>query len=82
MHQHQDKEDPTKFMLVEIYRDDKAPAAHKETAHYAKWRDTVADMMNTPRQAYVNTSARQKVPSMRPTCFTTTMGLSHGADCS
>jgi quinol monooxygenase YgiN len=57
VHPHQDKEDPTKFMLVEIYRDDKAPAAHKETAHYAKWRDTVADMMNTPRQAYVNTSA-------------------------
>jgi hypothetical protein len=46
------KEDPTKFVLVEVYQDaDRAPAAHKETAHYLEWRDTVADMMAAPRQA-------------------------------
>ena len=42
-------EDPTRFVLVEVYRDADAPAAHKETAHYAKWRDTVAPMMAEPR---------------------------------
>jgi (4S)-4-hydroxy-5-phosphonooxypentane-2,3-dione isomerase len=41
--------DPTRFVLVEVYRTDAAPAAHKETAHYARWRDTVAPMMASPR---------------------------------
>lgn len=42
-------EDPTKFILIEAYRDDAAPAAHKETTHYALWRDTVAPLMAVPR---------------------------------
>jgi quinol monooxygenase YgiN len=45
----QQADDPTRFVLVEVYRNGEAPAAHKETAHYAKWRDTVAPMMATPR---------------------------------
>ncbi len=45
----QDSEDPTHFVLVEVYRDAQAPAKHKETAHYAQWRDTVAPMMAEPR---------------------------------
>ncbi len=45
--QHQD--DPTRFVLVEAYRDADAPARHKETAHYQTWRDTVAPMMAEPR---------------------------------
>ena len=45
----QQRDDPTRFVLVEAYRDENAPAAHKETAHYAKWRDTVAPMMAEPR---------------------------------
>jgi autoinducer 2-degrading protein len=45
----QDREDPTRFALVEVYRDAAAPAAHKETAHYAVWRDTVAAWMEEPR---------------------------------
>jgi quinol monooxygenase YgiN len=36
-------------VLVEVYRDEKAPVAHRETAHYTKWRDTVASMMEEPR---------------------------------
>jgi len=44
-------DDPTRFVLVEVYRDASAPAAHKETAHYAKWRDTVAPMMALPRSS-------------------------------
>ena len=42
---------PTRFVLVEVYRTDADPAKHKETAHYNKWRDTVADMMAEPRSA-------------------------------
>ncbi len=47
----QQKDDPTRFVLVEVYRTADDPARHKETAHYAKWRDTVADMMAEPRSA-------------------------------
>lgn len=45
----QQADDPTRFVLVEVYRDAAAPAAHKETAHYAAWRDAVASMMAEPR---------------------------------
>jgi len=45
----QQADDPTRFVLVEVYRNADAPARHKETAHYAKWRDTVADMRAEPR---------------------------------
>jgi len=45
----QQQDDPTRFVLVEIYRTCDDPALHKETAHYQKWRDTVADMMAEPR---------------------------------
>ena len=43
------RDDPTRFVLVEAYRTEQAPAAHKETAHYQKWRDAVASMMAEPR---------------------------------
>lgn len=46
----QRKDDPTQFMLIEVYRNDEAPVLHKQTAHYAEWRDTVAEMMAEPRQ--------------------------------
>ncbi len=42
-------DDATRFVLVEVYRDEAAPAAHKATAHYERWRDTVAPMMAEPR---------------------------------
>ena len=47
----QQADDPTRFVLVEVYRTEDAPAKHKETAHYVKWRDTVADMMAVTRQS-------------------------------
>jgi autoinducer 2-degrading protein len=52
----QSTEDPTRFVLVEVYRTADAPAAHKATAHYARWRDAVADLMAEPRTSakYVN----------------------------
>lgn len=45
----QQQDDPTRFVLVEIYRTPEAPAAHKETKHYQTWRDAVASMMAEPR---------------------------------
>jgi len=45
----QQQDDSTRFVLVEVYRTSDDPARHKETAHYQKWRDTVADMMAEPR---------------------------------
>jgi quinol monooxygenase YgiN len=47
----QQQDDPTRFLLVEVYRTADDPAKHKETAHYQKWRDTVAEMMAEPRAA-------------------------------
>jgi len=44
-------DDPAKFILIEVYRDAAANAAHKETKHYPAWRDTVADMMAEPRSS-------------------------------
>ena len=46
----QQQNDATRFVLVEVYRTMEAPAAHRETAHYLKWRDTVEPMMAEPRQ--------------------------------
>ncbi len=47
----QQADDPTRFVLVEVYRTPDAPAKHKETAHYAAWRDAVADTMAEPRSS-------------------------------
>jgi quinol monooxygenase YgiN len=47
----QQADDPTRFTIVEVYRNPAGHAAHRETAHYARWRDTVADMMAEPRTA-------------------------------
>ncbi len=47
----QRQDDPTRFVFVEVYRDAAAATAHKETAHYPVWRDTVAPMMAEPRQS-------------------------------
>ena len=47
----QQGDDPTRFVLVEVYRTTEASAAHKQTAHYAKWRDSVQDMMAEPRSS-------------------------------
>lgn len=49
-------DDPTRFLLVEIYRGPDDQAAHRETEHYKTWRDTVADMMASPRAATKYTS--------------------------
>jgi quinol monooxygenase YgiN len=45
----QQADDPTRFVLVEVYRDPQAPARHKETRHYQVWRETAEPMMAEPR---------------------------------
>lgn len=54
----QDRDEPGHFVLIEIYRGPEAAAAHKQTAHYALWRDAVAPLMAEPRQStkFVNVS--------------------------
>ncbi len=47
----QDLADPAHIVLVEVYRDEAAAAAHKETDHYATWRDAVAGLMAAPRSS-------------------------------
>ena len=47
----QQDDDPTRWELIEIYRTPEAAAAHKATAHYATWRDTVAPLMAEPRSS-------------------------------
>lgn len=52
----QQTDDPTRFVLVEVYRNADAPAKHRETAHYLKWKEIAEPMMATPRtrQIYTN----------------------------
>jgi len=45
----QEIDDPTRFALLEVYRTEDDPAKHKETAHYAQWRDSVESMLAEPR---------------------------------
>ena len=47
----QQLDDPTRFVLVEVYRTPDDPAEHKKTEHYLRWRETVADMMAEPRSS-------------------------------
>jgi autoinducer 2-degrading protein len=58
----QQQDDLTRFVLVEVYRTTDDPARHKETAHYARWRDTVADMLAEPRSSvkYANVFPDEK----------------------
>ena len=53
----QQLDDPTRFVLVVVYRTPDDPAEHKKTTHYQAWRDTVAEMMAEPRSSvkYANT---------------------------
>jgi quinol monooxygenase YgiN len=47
----QQLDDPSRFVLVEVYRTPEDPARHKETTHYKKWAETVAPMMAAPRSS-------------------------------
>lgn len=45
------EDDPSRFLLIEVYRTDEDPARHKATAHYATWREAVEPMMAEPRRS-------------------------------
>jgi len=45
----QQHDQPSNFLLVEVYRTPGDALAHKQTPHYAAWRDAVAHMMAAPR---------------------------------
>lgn len=47
----QQVDDPTRFMLIEVYRSPEDPGRHKETEHYKQWRDKVENMMEVPRKS-------------------------------
>ncbi len=47
----QDPTDPGRFLLIEVYRNEQAPLAHKETPHYQQWRDAVEPLMAEPRSS-------------------------------
>lgn len=49
----QDAQEPTKFVLYEAYQTEQGALAHKTTAHYLEWRETVAEMMLKPRKGTV-----------------------------
>jgi autoinducer 2-degrading protein len=53
----QDESDETHVVLGEAYVDQAAADAHKQTAHYARWQDAVAEMMTEPRTRTRFTSA-------------------------
>jgi len=61
-------DDPNRFILYEVYKDEAGAAAHKETAHYAKWRDTVADWMAEPRKGVKHNSLFPETPDQWATC--------------
>ena len=52
----QQQDDPTRFVLVEVYRTAEDPAKHKETDHYKAWRDAVEDMLAEPRSKTLYTN--------------------------
>ncbi len=47
----QQQDDPTRLVLYETYRTAQAQLDHRETPHYLKWRETIADMFEEPRYA-------------------------------
>ena len=49
----QQQDDPTRFVLVEVYRDDDAPARHRQTEHYERWRSAVEEMLVEERSRMV-----------------------------
>jgi autoinducer 2-degrading protein len=51
------RDDPTRFVLFEVYREPEAAVAHKATAHFLSWRDTVATLMAVPRVGLIYAEA-------------------------
>jgi (4S)-4-hydroxy-5-phosphonooxypentane-2,3-dione isomerase len=52
----QQEDDFTQFLLIEMYKNAEAAKKHKETAHYARWRETAEPLLAEPRKSikYIN----------------------------
>ena len=59
----QQQDDPARFFLYEVYTSEEAVKSHKETAHYLKWRETVAPWMAAPRKGTCHTPHFPEEPS-------------------
>lgn len=59
-------DDPSRWLLVEVYRTAEDPARHKATPHYATWRDVVEPMMAVPRRSVRYTAAFPDAPGWGP----------------
>lgn len=59
----QSETEPGRFFLYEVYETNDAAAAHKETTHYRKWRDTVAPMMEKPREGHAHSIVKPEEKS-------------------
>jgi autoinducer 2-degrading protein len=66
----QQQDDPTRFVLVEVYRTPEDAGRHKDTAHYLTWRDTVAPMMAEPRSSIKYTNLFPDDQGWRPVPYT------------
>ncbi len=64
----QQADDPNRFILYEVYKDEAGAAAHKQTPHYARWRDTVADWMAEPRKGVKHASLFPESEDQWATC--------------
>jgi (4S)-4-hydroxy-5-phosphonooxypentane-2,3-dione isomerase len=49
-------DDPHRFLLYEVYRDEGGMQSHKETAHYARWQAAVGPWMAEPRKGVKHAS--------------------------
>ncbi|MGA2110850.1 MAG: antibiotic biosynthesis monooxygenase [Anaerolineales bacterium] len=47
----QQQDDATRFLLIEVYHTPEDNARHRETSHYARWRDAVGELMAEPRSS-------------------------------
>jgi (4S)-4-hydroxy-5-phosphonooxypentane-2,3-dione isomerase len=47
----QQADDPDRFVYYEVYRDEESAKAHKATAHYARWAETVPSLLADPRSS-------------------------------
>ena len=56
----QQKDDPSRFVLIEVYQDEEAAMAHKRTEHYLEWRSVVEDLMAEPRYSIKYTNVFPK----------------------
>jgi (4S)-4-hydroxy-5-phosphonooxypentane-2,3-dione isomerase len=46
-----DREDPDHYLLYEVYRDEAAFQAHRDTGHFTRWREAAEVVLSEPLEA-------------------------------